>query len=267
MPEGIEVEYYRRAAEAVVGRVIENLWVVDDAYVRASTARGLAEVVRGGAVAAVRRRGKLLVLDVVCSGPGQDCGSVSVGFRFGMTGRLVVDGSAPIDRLLYSAANDQPAHRRVEVSFVEGGSMEVLDPRRLGAVELEPDEGALGPDAYSLSGPELTAALGRGSGPLKSRLLDQARVAGIGNLICDEVLFRAGVSPVRPAGELEPHEVIDLAAVVRDTFADLDARGGAHTGDLQAERQRGGVCPLDGGVLMRASVGGRTTYWCPVHQR
>lgn len=266
MPEGIEVEYYRRAARAVVGRVIDDLWVVDDAYVRGSPAPMLADMVRGLVVTAVRRRGKLLMLDLGDPGAGEQP-AVTLGLRFGMTGRLVVDGDAPIDRLLYSASEDQPVHRRAEVRFAGHGALVMMDPRRLGSIEAEPDEDALGPDVYTLSEDALAAALAGGSAPVKSRLLDQRRVAGVGNLICDEVLYRAGVSPLRPAGQLDEDEVDALASVIRATVADLDARGGAHTGDLQPQRHRGGVCPQDGAALGRQAVGGRTTYWCPLHQR
>ena len=139
MPEGIEVEYYRRAARVVVGRVIDDLRVVDDAYVRGSPAPMLADMVRGLVVTAVRRRGKLLMLDLGDPVAGEQP-AVTLGLRFGMTGRLVVDGDAPIDRLLYSASEDQPMHRRAEVRFAGHGALVMMDPRRLGSIEAEPDE-------------------------------------------------------------------------------------------------------------------------------
>ena len=138
---------------------------------------------------------------------------------------------------------------------------------RLGSVELAPDTSNLGPDAFSISPQDLADALRGGRGPLKARLLDQARVAGIGNLIADETLWRAGVSPGRAAGSLSGEEVPDLARHIRATMADLAERGGSHTGDLQDERHADGVCPIDGAQLVRSTVGGRTTYWCPQHQR
>ena len=102
---------------------------------------------------------------------------------------------------------------------------------------------------------------------LKARLMDQRRVAGVGNLTADEVLWRASMSPVRPSAELSAEEVGHLAAEVRSTLRLMIRRGGSHTGDLMAARVRGGVCPRDGAPLRRESVGGRTTYWCPQHQR
>jgi formamidopyrimidine-DNA glycosylase len=97
--------------------------------------------------------------------------------------------------------------------------------------------------------------------------MDQRRLAGIGNLALDELLWRAGLDPARPAGSLSEVETRRLARGVRGTLADLIKRGGSHTGDLMAARVPGGVCPKDGAPLVRRTVGGRTTYSCPVHQR
>lgn len=131
---------------------------------------------------------------------------------------------------------------------------------------LDPKTSRLGPDALSLTVPELTAALAGSTAPLKARLLDQARVAGIGNLIADEVLWRSGLSPLRPAGSLSTAEVRRLHRALGRTIGDLLDRGGSHLGDFIAERHVGGRCPKDGAELSRATVGGRTTWWCPQHQ-
>jgi formamidopyrimidine-DNA glycosylase len=88
----------------------------------------------------------------------------------------------------------------------------------------------------------------------------------LGNLLTDEVLWRAGLAPTRPAGSLTSGEHTRLGRAVRTTLSTLGRRGGSHTGDLQEHRQRDGICPRDGSPLVRATVGGRTTYWCPLHQ-
>jgi formamidopyrimidine-DNA glycosylase len=97
--------------------------------------------------------------------------------------------------------------------------------------------------------------------------MDQSRLAGLGNLLTDEVLWRAGLDPARTAGGLDDAERAALVRAIRQTIRVLGRRGGSHTGDLQASRARGGVCPRDGAELLRRTVGGRTTYSCPVHQR
>src|SRR5262245_59401587 len=175
-----------------------------------------------------------------------------------MTGRLVVDGATSID-LAYSSDRPDPAWDRFALHFTDGTDLRVRDPRRLGGVTLEPDEDRLGVDALALGEGELTAALGTSAAPLKARLMDQSRVAGIGNLLADEILWRAGLDPARRAGSLGPGERRALHAAVQEVLADLGARGGSHTGDLRAAAVAGGLCPRDGAVLLRRTVGGRTT--------
>jgi formamidopyrimidine-DNA glycosylase len=97
--------------------------------------------------------------------------------------------------------------------------------------------------------------------------MHQEALAGIGNLLVDELLWRAGLDPARPAGSLDRDEVAGLHRALRATLRELLARGGSHTGDLQDERRVGGRCPRDGAELERRTIGGRTTYSCPVHQR
>ena len=141
------------------------------------------------------------------------------------------------------------------------------DPRRLGGVELNPDRVRLGPDAAALDADDLDGVLAGSTTALKARLLDQARVAGLGNLLVDETLWRAGLDPAREAGSLDAAEVVALSASITETLDELGRRGGSHTGDLQSERHPEGHCPLDGTALERRTVGGRTTYSCPEHQR
>jgi formamidopyrimidine-DNA glycosylase len=254
VPEILEVERYRLAAEPLTGRTIRAVDAPDLWYLkRGLTPAELTSALTGQRVEGIRRRGKLLMVDT--NGP-------VLGLRFGMTGRLLVDGGAPVAGLEYGPERMDPAWRRLELSFVEGGSLAIDDARRLGGVELWPDEAALGPDALSISRRQLAEALHGGRAPIKAALLDQTRVAGIGNLLADEVLWRAGIDPARLAGSLDADEVTVLHRVLQ-----LMRRGGSHTGDLQLARQRGAMCPRDGTPLERRRIGGRTTYSCPAHQR
>ena len=144
--------------------------------------------------------------------------------------------------------------------------MRIRDPRRLGGVSLDPDVTALGPDAWTIRPPELRAALANSEAPLKARLMDQARIAGVGNLTADEVLWRAALDPARPARSLDDAEVRRLHRVLRRTLDDLIDGGGSHTGRLQPHRVAGGRCPKDGAPLERRTIGGRTTWSCARHQ-
>jgi formamidopyrimidine-DNA glycosylase len=255
VPELIEVELYRRLAERTVGRRVVAV-VADDAWFLKRGARPQAVV--GERVTAARRTGKLLLLDTT---------GATLGLRFGMTGRLVVDGVAGLDELEYGSSRDEPRWDRFSMSFAGGGTLAIRDPRRLGGVEVDPDESRLGVDAVSLTRAQLAAALRASAAPVKARLMDQGRIAGLGNLLTDEALWRAGIDPARAAGSLDPVEVRRLHRHIRATLADLLADGGSHTGRLQAARVRGGTCPRDGAPLLRRTVGGRTTYSCPRHQQ
>jgi formamidopyrimidine-DNA glycosylase len=96
--------------------------------------------------------------------------------------------------------------------------------------------------------------------------MDQSRIAGLGNLLTDEALFRAGIDPARAANSLTPDEQRQLARAISVTLRTLQRRGGSHTGDHMPARMPGGMCPRDGAPLLRRTVGGRTTYSCPSHQ-
>jgi formamidopyrimidine-DNA glycosylase len=264
MPEILEVELYRRLAEKGLGRTIEKVWMVDARYGRGGTTpRRLQNALTGHVFTEARRRGKLLLLDTD-NGP-------TLGVRFGMTGGLVVDSVEALDRLLYGPGVFGDKWVRARVTFADGGHLLLHDPRRFGSLELAPNEGRLGPDALTLTLGQLGAALsgtaGRGirSAPLKAQLLDQERVAGIGNLLADEILWRAGLDPGRRT-PLSPEELRVLHKSVRATLRQLGRDGGSHMGDLMEERHAGGRCPTDGAELKVATVGGRTTWWCPVHQ-
>jgi formamidopyrimidine-DNA glycosylase len=263
VPELPEVEAYRRlAAEHALGRVLTAVEAGDAWFLKGGVVAPDLDDLLGRRFTAARRRGKLLMLDL---SPGD--GPAVLGLRFGMTGRLVVDGHAGVERLLHSSNDPAARFDRFAVRFDDGGDLRVRDPRRLGGVLLDPREDDLGPDALTITTGQLERALTGSAAPLKARLLDQARVAGVGNLIADEVLWRASLAPARPAGGLAPAEVRRLRRHLVDGIATLIERGGSHTGDLGPHRRPGGRCPRDGSHLRRSTVGGRTTWWCPRHQR
>jgi formamidopyrimidine-DNA glycosylase len=264
VPEILEVERYRALAEKALDRRLSTVWMADARYGRGGTTpHGLRAALKGHSFTAARRRGKLMLLDT-------DAGP-TVGVRFGMTGGLVVDGQQALDRLRYGPGVFNDKWVRARIGFDDGGHLLLHDPRRFGSLELAPDEARLGPDALSVSLPELRSALAvrplraAAVAPLKARLMDQERVAGVGNLLADEILWRAGLDPERRT-PLSEDEMRTLHKSLRATLRRLDRRGGSHTGDLMEERVDGGHCPRDGAELRRATVGGRTTYWCPVHQ-
>jgi len=260
MPEILEVESYRALADRTVGaRVVRGF---ADAYAakKLPTASAWARAVKGLTIEGTSRRGKLMVLET---------DGVRLGMRFGMTGVLLLDSDAGIDGLFYGPHTYRADWIRAGLEFEDGRKLVLHDPRRLARVELDPDLDELGPDALSLTRAQFDAFLRvRGEGPaLKAHLLNQAAVAGVGNLLGDELCFRAGLDPRRGAGTLSVVERDALFAAWKVTMRTLKRRGGSHTGDHMVARFPGGLCPLDGGDMLIATVGGRTTYWCAKHQR
>ena len=261
MPELPEVEAYRRLAEErALGREVAEVVAPDAWYLKGGLdAAAVTDALVGRRFEAARRIGKLLLLDTSAGGP-------VVGLRFGMTGRLLVDENDAVGELLYTSKADRPEWDRFSLRFDDGGVLRMQDPRRLGGVLLDPPEARLGIDATTVTPAALRAALGTSTAPLKARLMNQAHLAGVGNLIADEALWRAGLDPRRPARSLTDAEHRRLHKHLRASVADLMQRGGSHTGDLRPHRAPGGRCPKDGTELHRDTVGGRTTWWCPKHQ-
>lgn len=274
MPELAEVEAYRLLAEAhALGRPIAGVFAPDAWYLKGGlTAAELTPALVGRSLVATERRGKLLLVETSDNGP-------TLGLRFGMSGRLVVDGTVGVPDLVYASNRDNAAWDRFALEFADGGRMVMRDPRRLGGVTLDPGLARLGPDALTVTAAQLRTALNPPSRAaaraaraasttaLKARLMDQSRVAGVGNLAADEILWRAGLDPTRPASSLTDAELRRLLKHLRAALRDFLQRGGSHTGELMPERHPGGLCPKDGTPLRRATVATRTTWWCPAHQR
>jgi formamidopyrimidine-DNA glycosylase len=262
MPEMLEAEAARAFLEEhALDRKITRVVAPDAWYLkRGLTAKAVSDALVGRTLVTARRIGKQILVDTNKSGP-------VLGLHLGMSGRVVVDGDSAGDPLLYASNAANPAWLRFGVEFKDRGSLFMRDPRRLGAVELDPDESRWGPDAATIDKKQLDRALAKSTAPLKAVLMDQSRIAGLGNLLVDEVLWRAGFDPARQSKTLTADERAALARTIRHTVRVLGRRGGSHTGELQASRERGGRCPRDGAELLRRTVGGRTTYSCPVHQR
>jgi formamidopyrimidine-DNA glycosylase len=261
VPELLEVEDARALIEErALARVIDTVDAPDAWYLkRGLTANAVAAALAGRRIERARRRGKQLLLDT-------DAGMV-LGLHLGMSGRVIIDGEAAGDPLVYGSNREVPDWHRFTLRFDDGGRLAMRDPRRLGAVELDPDEDRLGVDALDLTLAQLRSMVSRSRAPMKAVLMDQARIAGLGNLLADEALWRAGVDPARPADTLDAGEQARLHRAIKNTLRVLGRRGGSHTGDLMPSRLPGGHCPRDGAPLVRRTVGGRTTYSCPLHQR
>lgn len=260
MPEILEVESYRVLADRAVGRRVRRGWADDYAAKKLASPSTWARAVAGLSILATQRVGKLLILET--DGP-------SLGIRFGMTGVLLLDGDAGIEGLFYGPHSFRSEWVRGGLEFDDGSKLLLHDPRRLARFEIDPDLDEMGPDALSITRKQMDHVLqsGRGEGPaVKARLLDQSAIAGVGNLLADEALFRAGIDPRTPVGRLGSEERRQIFSALRTTTRTLGRRGGSHTGDHMVARFPGAICPRDGAAMNIATVGGRTTYWCSVHQ-
>ncbi len=292
MPELPEVETIRRQLEpAVVGRRILSVDVLDERWTRPDPPSGLVEAVEGRMIQAAERRGKYLVLRLD--------GSRALVMHLRMTGNLLLRPAAEeservadlmeLDRFgaprLYEST-PQLRHLRARLELDDGSELLFTDARRFGhAVALRGSE----IDAYlnarvgiePLDG-ELTAealcrlAAGR-TAPLKSFLLTQDRVAGIGNIYADEALFRAELHPLSPAGSMRLEHCEALREAIVETLEVALAAGGSSIDDYRDARgemgsmqdeflvhtREGRECPRCGDEVRRIVVAGRSTYFSP----
>jgi formamidopyrimidine-DNA glycosylase len=172
-----------------------------------------------------------------------------------MAGRIVVD------------PEDASHWDRFALEFADGGRLVLRDKRRLGRAVLNPDFSHVGPDAALVSRDDFRRLIGAGRTPVKARLLNQRAISGVGNLLADQALWQARISPLRLTSDLSTEDLDRLRRELRAAVRSAIRKGGAHTGRFIEARGREGTCPRDGAPLSRGTVGGRTTYWCPVCQR
>jgi len=258
MPELPEVE---RARALIAERGLHRRIVaVDDSdtYVCRPHAPGeIADALVGRELVTARRQGKSMWCETSDDGP-------ALGLHLGMTGRIVIDEDEAGDP---APAVEPRRADRFTIRFADGGALVLRDRRRLGRARLEPVIDRLGPDAADVARAEFRYRVGRGRVAVKSRIMDQAVIAGVGNLLADEALWKAGIDPRRPAGELTVEELDRLRNAIRAATRSALRKGGVHTGALIPHRRREGVCPRCGTPLSRATIGGRTTWWCGAEQR
>ena len=272
MPELPEVENARRLiADQALGRRIVAVDDADTFVCRPHSPGELRDALTGRMLTAAHRRGKAMWCETSellggPPGPGPD-----LGIHLGMSGRIVVtspdgeeaEGGDPPGR---DAQPRKAEWDRFTLEFADGGRLALFDKRRLGRIQLNPDIGALGPDAGQVTRAEFRVLITRGTTTVKARLLDQSKIAGVGNLLADEIAWQAKVPPAMPVSRLRRADVDRLYRALRSVLASAMANGGAHTGDIIAARRPGGTCPRDGAEMRHGTVGGRSTWWCSREQ-
>jgi formamidopyrimidine-DNA glycosylase len=261
VPELPEVESARAViARAGLDRTIADVDDTDSFVCRPHHPGEIRAALSGRRLTAVHRRGKSMWCDTSGDGP-------ELGIHLGMSGKIVIadpDG-LEIDGGDYWEGGRKPGDyrwSRFTLNFEDGGRLMLVDPRRLGRVRLDPPVEKLGPDAQTITPARFRAMAGAGTAPIKARLLDQHAVAGIGNLLADEILWRARINPARPAGRLTPAEIETLLRATRRAIRTAIAEGGVHALTIIPFRRAGARCPRDHGEMVQGVVGGRTTWWC-----
>jgi formamidopyrimidine-DNA glycosylase len=265
MPELPEVETARRLiADKGLYRRIADVDDSDTFVCRPHAPGELRAALTGRMLTAARRRGKSMWCETSDGGP-------DLGIHLGMGGRIVI--TAP-DGL--AAEGGGPRHRdaqprkaewdRFTLTFADGGRLALFDKRRLGRVRLNPGIDALGPDAAEVTPAEFRALITKGGVAAKARLLDQSRIAGVGNLLADEILWEAKVSPAARTDRLRRADADRLYRALVSALDSAIARGGVHTGDVIGARHPGGTCPRCGAAMHHGTVGGRSTWWCSREQ-
>lgn len=294
MPELPEVETVRRQLQAaVVGRTIEGVEVLDDRWTRPEDPRAVERAVAGRLIEAVERRGKYLIMRLDQA--------LALVMHLRMTGNLLLrpagsDSTAdPMHGERFGGPRlyeSHPEERHLRVRFVldDGSQLWFTDARRfghgllLGAEDLgayfatrlgvEPLSDELTPEALL----ELSA---NRKAPLKSFLLNQTRVAGIGNIYADEALFRAHLHPLSPAGSIRLEHAEDLVEGIVaalelglvnggssiDDYRDSHGERGSMQDEFLVHVREGEPCIRCAETIRRVVVSGRSTYFCPGCQR
>src|SRR5919201_6533087 len=272
MPELPEVETIRRQLEpALTGARIASARVLDQRWTRPVPRAEVEEALAGSTIAAVERRGKYLLLRLD--------GGRTLAMHLRMTGNLLLDH-----------AGIEPAHLRAVLDLAGDGRLLFTDARRFGHAAVIDDADLDGyfaarlgvePLSGALTGEELCRLAAGRRAPLKSFLLNQLGVAGIGNIYADEALHRAALHPLSPAGSMKPEDcerlrdgiVEALEAGLRTGGASIDdyrdSRGaeGTMQDEFLVHTREGKPCPRCGAEIRRIVVAGRSTYFCPGCQR
>lgn len=283
MPELPEVETVRRGmAPAMEGDVIATT-AVNRPDLRWPFPENMAARLTGRRVLALRRRSKYILADL-------DSGETLL-IHLGMSGRILISGD-PQGRFV----RDHPAaekHDHVVFDMAGGARITFNDPRRFGAMDLLPTAGAEEHPLLAKLGPEplgndfsetyLATALARRNTPIKSALLDQKIVAGLGNIYVCEALFRCGISPIRKARDLSETQMHALVPVIRDVLMAAIEAGGSSLKDFrQADGElgyfqhsfdvygrEGDPCrtPDCDDTIARIVQSGRSSFYCANCQR
>lgn len=236
-----------------------------------SAASAPLSALAGRTIDAVRRRGKVLVLE---------CGDLALLFHLKMSGRFLWSRPGrPRGHHVHLVLGFRDPDR--ELYFEDVRKFGLVRCRPLGRLAACPEIRGLGPEPLEIEADAFAARLKARRGRIKSVLLDQSFLAGVGNIYADEALFRAGIHPLAPAFRLSRVRAERLRDALRDVLGEAIAAGGSSVrdyrdadGELGSFQERhlvygkeGEPCPRCGGPIRRAVIGGRSSHSCPRCQR
>lgn len=274
MPELPEAEVAaRQLRDRVIGAIVRDFWIGRDDIVR----EGLSSVewYRHTNITAVERRGKSIILTFIRGGNAR-----FLAAELGMTGLLI----------FRSTPTKHPQHTHF-ILHLDGGTepeIRYWNPRRFGRLSLLDQQGLdryttrrFGYDPLTISPDQFIRVLGSTGQRLKSLLMRQQVIAGIGNIYANEILFRAGLHPDRAANQLREKVMMRLHGIMGEVLQEAIAMGGSSVRDYfapdgtkgQYKRRHlvyakmGEPCPNGCGALIRRSVGERSSFYCPICQR
>lgn len=271
MPELPEVETVRRGLSSlVVGKTIEYVNVRLPRIIRYPGVDGFVSRIEGRTIAGIRRRGKYLLIDIP---------------PYTLISHLRMEGQYRV------VPKDEPAapHTHVVFGLSNGEELRYRDVRQFGTMDIIlPDEPApsglatLGPEPFDANfAPDaLYERIHRRAAPIKSVLLDQSVIAGLGNIYVDEALFLSGIHPLTPANCVSKKQCDGLLASIRDVLGRAIEAGGSsirsyvngygrHGGfqmQLNVYARAGQPCLVCGGEIEKVRLGGRGTHYCPICQ-
>jgi formamidopyrimidine-DNA glycosylase len=269
MPELPEVETIARGLnKRVAGDTIRSVWIGDKSNLLKSPAAEIARVLEGARIAQVRRVGKHILASL-----DRKEGPAEWVIHLGMTGRMLVcEPDAELAK-----------HTHLIAQLDSGRELRFVDPRRFGKLQVFPKPMFAAPGAEPIDADkERFVALFKGrKTPIKSALLNQALLSGIGNIYADESLFRAGVRPRRRASSLTRADLLRLYDAIQQVLAEAIAAGGSSVSDyVDAEgdegffqlqhrvyQRTGEPCLVCGTPIKRVVIARRSSHYCPHCQK
>jgi len=267
MPELPEVETVARGLDKrVAGEVIESVWIGSKPEPLKSPARQIAKVLEGARIDKVRRVGKHIVVDLAKSGQWV--------VHLGMTGQmLVANPDAEVAK-----------HTHLVAKLSSGRELRFVDPRRFGRLSVHKPEKAFaaqGGEPLGVSEEEFIQLFKGRKTPIKSALLNQKLLSGVGNIYADEALFRSGIRPRRRANTITREQLARLYNAVREVLKEAIKAGGSSVSDYVDAEGEEGFFQLQHRVYMRTGepcytckaaikrvvIGGRSSHYCPRCQK